>query len=89
LLIRHLVIPGDVAGTREVLRWIAQELSPTTFVNVMGQYYPAGKVSRTEFPEIYRRLTVGEYARALTEAQQAGLTRLDYRAHFAMAILEH
>jgi putative pyruvate formate lyase activating enzyme len=78
LLIRHLVMPGDVAGTREVMRWIAQELSPTTFVNVMGQYYPAGKVSSTEFPEINRRLTASEYVRALNEAQQAGLTRLDF-----------
>jgi putative pyruvate formate lyase activating enzyme len=87
LLIRHLVMPGDVAGTREVMRWIVQELSPTTFVNVMGQYYPAGKVSSAEFAEINRRLTVGEYARALNEAQQAGLTRLDFLQHSPIIIL--
>jgi putative pyruvate formate lyase activating enzyme len=81
LLIRHLVLPGDIAGTREAMGWIARELSPTTFVNVMGQYYPAGKVTSAEFPEINRRLTPGEYKRALGEARQAGLIRLDCRPH--------
>jgi len=79
LLIRHLVMPGDVVGTREVMRWIARELSPTTYVNVMAQYYPAGKVSRSEFPEINRRVSPSEYERALQEAWAAGLKRLDPR----------
>ncbi len=79
LLIRHLVMPGNVAGTREVMRWIAEELSPTTYVNVMPQYYPAGKVSRYEFEEINRRLMPVEYEAALEEAWRAGLKRLDAR----------
>ena len=79
VLIRHLVMPGDIAGTREVMRWIARELSPTTYVNVMAQYYPAGKVSPGEYPEINRRLTPTEYERALDEARRAGLDRLDSR----------
>ena len=79
LLIRHLVMPGDIAGTREVMRWIARELSPTTYVNVMAQYYPAGKVSRSEYAEINRRVLPSEYARALDEARRAGLDRLDSR----------
>ncbi|MGA3326870.1 MAG: radical SAM protein [Terriglobia bacterium] len=79
LLIRHLVMPGDIAGTGEIMRWIAQELSPATYVNLMAQYYPAGKVTRTEFPEINRRVTPVEYARARDEAWQAGLERLDSR----------
>ena len=79
LLIRHLVMPGDVVGTREVMRWIARELSPATYVNVMAQYYPAGKVSRSEFPEINRRVSPSEYERALQEAWAAGLKRLDPR----------
>jgi putative pyruvate formate lyase activating enzyme len=79
LLIRHLVMPGDIAGTGEIMRWIAQELSPTTYVNLMAQYYPAGKVTRTEFPEINRRVTPLEYERAWDEAWQAGLQRLDSR----------
>ena len=79
LLIRHLVMPGNVAGTREVMRWIAQELSPNTYVNVMPQYYPAGKVSRREHAEINRRVSPSEYEKALEEAWAAGLKRLDSR----------
>jgi putative pyruvate formate lyase activating enzyme len=79
LLIRHLVMPDDIAGTGEVMRWIAQELSPTTYVNVMPQYYPAGKVTSSEFPEINRRVTAVEYERAVDQAWRAGLKRLDSR----------
>ncbi|MGD1157237.1 MAG: radical SAM protein [Terriglobia bacterium] len=87
LLIRHLVMPGDIAGTGEIMRWIAQELSPTTYVNLMAQYYPAGKVTRSEFPEINRRVTRVEYERALDEAWRAGLERLDSRRHSLPGIL--
>jgi putative pyruvate formate lyase activating enzyme len=79
LLIRHLVMPHDIAGTREVMRWIASELSPHSYVNVMAQYYPAGKVSGREFAEINRRVSAEEYERALDAARQAGLKRLDPR----------
>jgi putative pyruvate formate lyase activating enzyme len=79
VLIRHLVMPEDIAGTWEVMDWIARELSPTTYVNVMAQYYPAGKVSRTEYAEINRPVTSAEYERALDGAWRAGLKRLDSR----------
>jgi putative pyruvate formate lyase activating enzyme len=79
LLVRHLVMPENIAATREVMRWIARELSPTTYVNLMAQYYPAGKVSRHEYPEINRRLKPAEYEQALDEAWRAGLKRLDPR----------
>jgi putative pyruvate formate lyase activating enzyme len=79
LLIRHLVMPAGIAGTAPVMRWIARELSPTTYVNLMPQYYPAGKVSRTEHAEINRRLTPTEYEQALEVAWRAGLKRLDPR----------
>jgi putative pyruvate formate lyase activating enzyme len=75
LLIRHLVMPEDVAGTRAVVKWIADELSPETYVNVMGQYHPAGKVSTSEHAEINRRVTPVEFQRALDAAWQAGLKR--------------
>jgi putative pyruvate formate lyase activating enzyme len=87
LLIRHLVMPGDIAGTGEIMRWIAQELSPTTYVNLMPQYYPAGKVTRSEFPEINRRVTAVEYEHALDQAWRAGLKRLDSRRHLPATIL--
>ncbi len=79
VIIRHLVMPNAIAGTREVMRWIARELSPDTYVNVMAQYYPAGKVSFQEYPEINRRLKPSEYEQALDEAWRAGLKRLDPR----------
>jgi putative pyruvate formate lyase activating enzyme len=79
LMVRHLVMPENIAGTRELMRWIAQELSPRTYVNVMAQYYPAGKVSGTEYAEINRRVTPCEYETALDEAWRAGLRRLDPR----------
>ena len=82
LLIRHLVMPDDIAGTREVARWIARELSPNTYVNIMPQYYPAGKVSPRDFAEINRRISPEEYELALDAAWRAGLKRLDPRRPF-------
>ncbi len=79
LILRHLVMPHQIAGTREIMRWIARELSPDTYVNVMAQYYAAGKVSTQEYPEINRRLEPSEYEQALDEAWRAGLKRLDPR----------
>ena len=76
LLIRHLVMPEDVAGTRAVMQWIADELSPETYVNIMAQYHPAGKVSRSDHAEINRRVTPAEYERALDAAWRAGLKRV-------------
>ena len=73
LLIRHLVMPRDIAGTRQVMKWIAQELSPTTYVNLMSQYYAAGKVTGQEYAEIGRRVTPAEYEQALDEARREGL----------------
>jgi len=75
LLIRHLVMPEDVAGTQAVMQWVADELSPETYVNVMGQYHPAGKVSGFDHAEINRRLTRAEFERALNAAWRAGLRR--------------
>jgi len=82
LLIRHLVMPNDIAGTQEVARWIARELSPNTYVNIMAQYHPAGKASAREFAEINRRISPEEYELALDAAWRAGLKRLDPRRPF-------
>ena len=75
VLLRHLVMPGDIVGTREIMAWVAHELGPNTFVNLMTQYRPAGKVSRTEYVEINRRITDEEFASALASTQAAGLAR--------------
>ncbi len=79
VLVRHLVMPGEVAGTREIMKFLASEVSPHTYVNIMAQYYPAGKVSREKYAEINRRITRQEYADAISAAQQAGLYRFDER----------
>ncbi|MDZ7262469.1 MAG: radical SAM protein [candidate division KSB1 bacterium] len=73
LLIRHLVMPNGVAGTREVVKFIAQELSRDSYVNLMDQYRPCYQAHR--YPEINRRITYSEYAEAVNLAQEAGLYR--------------
>jgi len=75
LLVRHLVMPDDLAGTGEVMRFLAREISAATYVNVMDQYRPAG-VARA-FPAISRGITGEEFAAALRAARGAGLSRLD------------
>jgi putative pyruvate formate lyase activating enzyme len=74
LLIRHLVMPGKLEDTKEVLRFIVQKVSKKTWVNVMPQYRPAGDLSRT--PELDRPLFPDEYEQAVSFALQEGLTNL-------------
>lgn len=81
VLLRHLVMPGGIAGTREVMAWLAREVSADTYVNLMAQYHPAGRVVRT--PQLYadldRRVSRGEMAEAMRAAREAGLHRFDAR----------
>lgn len=74
LLVRHLVLPENLAGTDAVCRFLADEISPRTYVNIMDQYHPAGAIS--ELGPLRRRITADEYAAALAWARAAGLTRL-------------
>ena len=78
--VRHLVMPDAQDDTERMMAFLA-ELSPNTYVNVMDQYYPAGRVA--EQPERYealnRRTTAAEHQRALQAARRAGLQRLDQR----------
>ncbi|HVO34086.1 MAG TPA: hypothetical protein VMT21_00895, partial [Gemmatimonadales bacterium] len=80
VLLRHLVMPGCLDETRAILDWIATELGRDTYVNLMDQYRPAGKVSRERFAEIDRPLSSAEYREALEIARRVGLWRLDGRA---------
>ena len=77
LLVRHLVLPGDLAGTAEIVRFLASEVSSETYLNVMEQYRPCYKAS--SLPELNRRITGQEFARAIRLAHKAGLYRLDQR----------
>ena len=74
LLVRHLVMPGGLDETREILRFLAREVSPDTFVNVMPQYRPEGLASR--YPAIARPLSRAEFQDAVRIAQEEGLRRL-------------
>jgi putative pyruvate formate lyase activating enzyme len=77
LLVRHLVLPEKLAGTREIMRFIATEISGNTYVNVMPQYRPCGRA--WEIKGLSRSLTGAEFEEALAEAESEGIKRLDQR----------
>jgi putative pyruvate formate lyase activating enzyme len=79
VLVRHLVMPGGIAEAREILRFLATEISPDTYVNIMAQYRPAGKVTAESYPEINRMVAPMEYREAIRIAYEEGLHRLDER----------
>ncbi|WP_084191027.1 radical SAM protein [Methylomarinum vadi] len=74
LLVRHLVLPNQLAGTERVLKFIANEISSDTYLNLMDQYYPCYRAK--EFPELSRLITAAEYHKALAIARRFGLNRL-------------
>ncbi|MCS7173287.1 MAG: radical SAM protein [Armatimonadetes bacterium] len=79
LLVRHLVMPGMLEDTREILHWLGR-LSPDTYVNVMDQYYPAWKAKMDpKYRDINRRIFPEELEQAYRYAREAGLWRLDRR----------
>ena len=77
LLVRHLVLPNGLAGTAEIARFLAQEISPDTYLNIMDQYRPA--FNARQFPKVNRPINRQEYQEAVRLAQEAGLHRLDQR----------
>lgn len=78
LLVRHLVLPEGIAGTAEIVRFLAEEISPNTYINVMGQYRPAWRVAERQIAPLNRPVTRQEVEEARAIARQAGL-RLDER----------
>jgi putative pyruvate formate lyase activating enzyme len=77
LLLRHLVMPGGLAETEAILRFVAEEISRDTYLNLMDQYHPCGRAR--EFPPLDRTLAADEYRQALELAEKFGLRRLDRR----------
>jgi putative pyruvate formate lyase activating enzyme len=77
LLLRHLVLPENLSGTREVMRFIVREISPETYVNVMPQYHPCGDAHKTS--GLGRRIVEEEFETAMDEAKQEGVRRFDTR----------
>ncbi|MFA5780236.1 MAG: radical SAM protein [Elusimicrobiota bacterium] len=72
LIIRHLVLPENIAGSRKVFEFIAKEISPDTYMSIMAQYHPANKTG--DFPELQRKITDKEYQQVLNRADELGLT---------------
>jgi len=77
LLVLHLVLPNDLAGTQEILRFLAEEISANVYLNLMDQYSPAYQAD--SFPAVARPISRQEYQRALALASRFGLQRLDDR----------
>jgi putative pyruvate formate lyase activating enzyme len=75
LIIRHLVMPNRVAGTEKFVRWVAENLPKSTYVNIMAQYRVEYKAF--EYPEISRGITVEEFLEAMEWAEKYGLNNLD------------
>ena len=79
LLIRHLVMPNNLAGTKKIMNFISTQLSPNTYVNIMAQYHPSGEsYQHSDFSE---NITQQDYDIAIQTAIDAGLTRLDKPKH--------
>lgn len=71
LLIRHLVLPENIAGSRKILKFISKEISPRTAISFMSQYFPAHQAMN--MPPMHRRITRAEYAEAKSELDLFGL----------------
>jgi putative pyruvate formate lyase activating enzyme len=79
LLVRHLILPHGLAGTEEIIRFLAEEVSPVTYLNLMDQYRPAYNVQRypNQFAKLRRGINQEEFRQAIESARSAGLNRLD------------
>jgi putative pyruvate formate lyase activating enzyme len=77
LLVRHLVMPEGMAGTYDIARFLSQQVSPDTYINVMGQYRPCGEAD--QWSELNRSLYADELNQAKEQTRKAGLHRLDDR----------
>ena len=75
LLVRHLVLPNGLAGTKGIVNFLSREISPNTYVNIMAQYYPCYRAFQIE--SLVRRISPVEFHEALSLAREAGLSRLD------------
>jgi len=80
LLVRHLVLPNNAAGSNEILEFIAEKVSKNTYVNIMDQYRPMYKAH--EYEKLRRRPNFEEYKEVVEIAKKLGLERGDFFRHF-------
>ena len=71
MIVRHLILPGGLAGSAESLTWLAQNVSPDVYMSVMAQYYPAHRAAR--YPELARRITRAEYEQVTALMDRLGM----------------
>lgn len=75
LLVRHLVLPNQLAGSENILKFLAEKVSNEVYLNIMAQYHPA--YHACDFPELNRRIRPEEYQEVIQRAKDLGLSRLD------------
>lgn len=71
LIVRHLVLPEGLSGTKKIMHFIAREISPHTYISLMAQYFPAYRAE--QFPLLSRRINREEYREALRAFEEEGL----------------
>lgn len=74
-MIRHLVMPNNVSGSKEVMKWIGSNLPKDTYINLMSQYRPVYKAFN--YSEISRTISKTEYFEVIKVAHEIGLTNLE------------
>lgn len=79
LMVRHLVMPNRIGGSKRVIEWIAENLPKDTYLNIMSQYRPMYKAF--DYPEISRGITREEYEEVVNRAKELGLTNLDVQGY--------
>jgi len=89
ILMRHLVMPNAAKDARDIMRYLAKEISPHTLINIMPQYHPVWKVSANKYPEINRPTTPEEVEETIKIARQEGLYRFDTRKSLFKVLLEN
>src|SRR3989338_8912397 len=82
IIVRHLIMPNGLAGTRKVMQFLAQEISSNTYVNIMDQYRPSGLAHK--YSEINRRISREEFENALQIAREEGIYRLDSETNYSV-----
>ncbi|TET47078.1 MAG: radical SAM protein [Dehalococcoidia bacterium] len=85
LLVRHLVLPSELAGTEDVVKFLAEEISTSTYLNVMAQYHPC--YHAFDYPKISRPVSGEEFSEAVKMAQLYGLNRLDERVSLPLRLI--
>jgi putative pyruvate formate lyase activating enzyme len=71
LIVRHLILPNDIAGSEDSLGWLAREVSPSVAVSIMSQYFPTHRAGR--YPELARKILSEEYAEVVRLIEKLGM----------------